>query len=149
MLRFLYTKTNKRGFTLVELLVVVAVLALLMGIIVASLRDPQVNSRDTRRIRDMEEVQKAMELCYNDNACGPDGAGTYVTYPDYSSAQSGGIGTHMQALPNDPVAGRSYNWIDNTGDPQSYCIIADLEVGDYYYIANDGKGETAIGNSCP
>lgn len=54
-------KTNKEGFTLVELLVVVSILAILAVVGVVVFQGQQKNARDTRRKADIEAIAQAME----------------------------------------------------------------------------------------
>lgn len=61
------TKTNK-GFTLVELLVVVAIIGLLAGIATVSVNSTRVRARDARRIADIKQMQNALELYNNSNS---------------------------------------------------------------------------------
>lgn len=53
-----------QGFTLVELLVVVAILAILMMVGAAVFSGTQKNARDTKRRADIEAISKAMEVKY-------------------------------------------------------------------------------------
>lgn len=53
---------TRRGFTLVELLVVIAIIGLLATIVVASLSTVQNKARDTRRLEDINSLQKAFAL---------------------------------------------------------------------------------------
>jgi prepilin-type N-terminal cleavage/methylation domain-containing protein len=57
---------HKKGFTLIELLVVIAIIGLLATIAIISLNSARRNSRDTRRISDMKQLQTAMEMYFND-----------------------------------------------------------------------------------
>ncbi|MEZ4156962.1 MAG: type II secretion system protein [Candidatus Paceibacterota bacterium] len=60
-----------KGFTLMELLVVIAVLAILLTITIVAMNPAEIfaQARDTQRITDMEAMQKAIEL-YVSNAPG-------------------------------------------------------------------------------
>ena len=51
-----------KGFTIVELLVVMAIIGILASIILASLSYVQSKSRDTRRIEDLSALQNALAL---------------------------------------------------------------------------------------
>lgn len=55
-------KTKQKGFTLVELLVVIAIIAILFSITLVSYNDLQKKTRDTRRISDVNEFRKALDL---------------------------------------------------------------------------------------
>ena len=63
--------TYRNGFTLIELLVVVAIIGLLSSSVLASLNTAREKSRDARRITDMKEIQKALELYYDDHLLYP------------------------------------------------------------------------------
>src|SRR6056297_2839321 len=66
------TKTKKKGFTLIELMVVVAIMGLLAALAVISLNNARARARDARRISDVKQVQTALELYYLDNHQYPD-----------------------------------------------------------------------------
>lgn len=53
---------TKKGFTLVELLVVVAIIAILISIVVANIRSAKEKARDDRRMSDMRTLQNALGL---------------------------------------------------------------------------------------
>lgn len=57
----------KRGFSLIELLVVMAIIALLATAIIAGVTLIQTKSRDTRRIEDMRQISEALELYHATN----------------------------------------------------------------------------------
>ncbi len=61
----------KKGFTLLELLVVIAVAAILVSIASASYTSAQKKARDARRSSDMHAVQNAAEQYYADNVFYP------------------------------------------------------------------------------
>ncbi len=63
---------NRKGFTLIEILVVVAIVAVLSAIVVVGLGPARRQGRDARRITDIKQVQAALELYYN----------RYGHYPD-------------------------------------------------------------------
>lgn len=55
----------KRGFSLIELLVAMAIIALLATTIIAGVTHMQTKSRDTRRVEDISQISKALELYYS------------------------------------------------------------------------------------
>lgn len=55
--------TNKSfGFTLIELLVVISIIGLLASVILVSLNTTRLKARDAKRIADLNQISKAMEL---------------------------------------------------------------------------------------
>ncbi len=56
-----------RAFTLIELMVVIAIIGMLASVVFASIADSQKNARDKRRIADMQQLHKAFELYLNDH----------------------------------------------------------------------------------
>ena len=60
-------KTNGKSFTLIELLVVIAIIGLLAALIIPNLTQTRAKARDARRLADLDQLQKAMELYYNDH----------------------------------------------------------------------------------
>jgi prepilin-type N-terminal cleavage/methylation domain-containing protein len=53
---------NKKGFTLIEVLTVVAIIGLLASIVLVGLGSFRTRGRDTRRIADLRSTQNALEL---------------------------------------------------------------------------------------
>ncbi len=133
--------TKKRGFTLIELLVVLAIIALLISVIVVSFGKPKKQANDAKRKVDIEQIMKAMDLCYNDSDCG---AGQYISTAGGPNAVPA-IGTYMPSVPSDPVDSSpyQYTWIDNSGlsPVNKYCVYTKLQALDTdTWIAASHKG---------
>lgn len=95
-----YTKHMlRRGFTLIELLVVIAIIGLLSSVVLVSLGSARLKSRDARRVADVQELHKALELYNNDNN------GKYpaaAASPYYLADVTGLTPTYIATLPKDP-----------------------------------------------
>ncbi len=83
---------SKKGFSLTELLVVVAIIILLVTIVLGALGGNRAKARDAKRLDDMRTFQAALEFYYN----------KYRSYPcgdsddnivHYVAAPPGGLGT--------------------------------------------------------
>jgi prepilin-type N-terminal cleavage/methylation domain-containing protein len=60
-----------KGFTIIELIVVITIIAVLTAIVTSSVNKFQAKSRDARRLADMQEIFKALSLYQADNGCIP------------------------------------------------------------------------------
>ncbi|MEX2411133.1 MAG: type II secretion system protein [Candidatus Paceibacterota bacterium] len=56
---------SQKGFTLIEMLVVVAIIGLLSSVVVVGLSGAREQARDARRVAETREVQNALELAYS------------------------------------------------------------------------------------
>lgn len=72
---------NTFGFTLVELMVVIAIIGILATLILVTLDNTKSTARNTRRLADIKELQLALKLYYNDNGFYPTAitAGTSIS----------------------------------------------------------------------
>jgi prepilin-type N-terminal cleavage/methylation domain-containing protein len=115
------------GFTLIELMVVVAIIGILMAAGILAFTNAQQNARDSRRRADIDAISKAIEQYYQNN----DGS-----YPTVASA----INTYFPsgAAPTDPQGG-SYDFKLSAGG-DAYCVCGTLE-------KTDRGNATAVGNS--
>ncbi|MDP2741596.1 MAG: type II secretion system protein [bacterium] len=124
----------RKGFTLIEILIVTAIIALLASSVLIGFAPAQRQGRDARRIADLRQVQNALEIYYS--KCGyypgsaqagaPCGNFTQIsTWGALSTALTGSsIGVYK--VPNDPSSGKTYFYgTDNIGS--SYVIAASLE----------------------
>lgn len=67
---------KQRGFTIVELLVVIIIMAILLTLAVVNVRSTQIQARDNERHIDVENIANALESIYANNPSG---------YPDMES----------------------------------------------------------------
>lgn len=56
---------NRKGFTLIEMLVVVAIIGILSSVVLIGVSGARQRARDARRISDISRIQANLELSYN------------------------------------------------------------------------------------
>lgn len=101
------------GFTLVELLVVVAIIAILAVIGFTVFANLQRGARDARRKADLDAITKAMEMHFNQTAASGCTGGVAGQYCTLDNTWFTGVG-----IPTDPLTG-SNNCQTN---PCKYCV---------------------------
>lgn len=113
----------KKGFTLIELLVVMAILGILATVGLGAFRTSQMKSRDAKRKSDLGQIQRALEMYFNDK-------GTYPTIP-LSSWGGELVDTdntetiYMKELPSDPSGSPEYCY--EPVNSKTYKLYAKLE----------------------
>jgi type II secretion system protein G len=80
----------KKGFTLVELLVVMAILGILVAIVAGNFRSAQLRGRDAQRKSDLKQVAEALELFYADYGKYPAESSTKIASCAYNPATQTG-----------------------------------------------------------
>ena len=88
---------RKKGFTLVELLVVIAVIAILVTIVIIAINPQTVirNSQDTKIRTEMNQVKTSLQLYFNENNRYPD----KDTEFDASTGSVNFVPTYIRQLP--------------------------------------------------
>lgn len=69
---------HQRGFTLVELVIVITIMSILLVLAVVNLRSSQVTARDQERKTDVENIARGLEGFYTNNGSGADYPSTYI-----------------------------------------------------------------------
>lgn len=118
----------KKGFTLLELLIVIAIIGLLASVILVAVDDAREKGRDSRRIQDMKEIKKALALYYDANGRYPAISSPY----DASALSAALVPQYINAMPSDPsnqTSPNTYRYISlSTMDTfRSYSMTVKLE----------------------
>jgi general secretion pathway protein G len=135
-------KTNnkkQKGFTLMELIVAMAILAILTTGGLTTYTRSLKRGRDAQRKSDLSQIQKALELYFNDKSSYPLDNGSGQIGSDAcqgstcvwgTSAFEDSTGTvYMKLLPQDPIESQSYFYRADT-DGLWYQLYAKLENND-------------------
>ncbi|MBI4160231.1 prepilin-type N-terminal cleavage/methylation domain-containing protein [Candidatus Wolfebacteria bacterium] len=114
-----------RGFTLLEILVAVTIVAILSSIIIVGLSQIQARGRDTRRIKDLSETQHALELYYSANGSYP-AAATWGGLRTALLGSGSGNNLGIISIPSDPSPSAGYGYCA-ASDGSRYVLAAYLE----------------------
>ncbi|MDO8600557.1 MAG: prepilin-type N-terminal cleavage/methylation domain-containing protein [bacterium] len=139
------------GFTILELLVVIAIIALIASIAVASLNSARQKARDARRVGDLSELRKAIELyvtaighlpgssgpgnCNGNNGCNSTQAQPWIP---------GLTDEYISQVSVDPINSATLRYRYRSSDGDEYELDAPAET-DYHFAENDGGNR----NTCP
>lgn len=113
------------GFTLIELLVVISIIGLLASVVLVSIQSARAKSRDAKRIGDMNQLAKALELYFNENNSYPTVAAGASFSSNPAIGQPGLVPKYLLQLPKAP-----------TPSDGSVCAGSGPNKNDYYYYAN-------------
>jgi len=108
----------RKGFTLLELLVVIAIIGVLSSLFVSNYMEIRKKSRDAKRMADLREIQKALELYRQDQ--------DPSSYPDVLPNPCSAWEPYINSMPGDPLG--------NCENPISYSYLLQ-DTGDYILVA--------------
>jgi len=129
-------KNGRKGFTLVELLVVITIIGILSSIAYIGFENMRASARDDTRISDLAKIRMALKLYYIDNDAYPvNGYEISIGGPssfdqEFSSALQP---KYIKVLPTDPSypqeyeAGLKYYYVYIAGS-EGYNLCAKMEV---------------------
>ena len=149
----------QKGFTLVELLIVIAIIGVLAALLMSNFIGVRQRARDAQRKSDLKQIQSALELYRSDLGLYP------ATISACGAKLTGGspVNTYMEKIPCDPSSsynGRNYAyWSDassyyiaacseNSSDSQAVAysgvptVVKDIDTNErsctsgYYYLVN-------------
>lgn len=150
---------TSKGFTLLELLIVITIIGLLTAVTIGSFQEARAKARDADRMRIVKEIQKALELYYSDQGHYPSFAsfnpaadarslGGAVPCSDGSMGTTnwcaliGAIAPYYKGGDPDPRnVSPNIFWYDADGaTPQSYGLMAVLESANNDDLAQSDSG---------
>jgi len=116
---------NRKAFTLIELLIVIIILGILAALISGNFFTSLKKGRDAKRKADFEQIQRALEMYYEDKKTYPVTAGlTFGSKFCENNPCGASDKVYMQKVPNDPISGKDYEYVSTGTD---YKLFACLE----------------------
>lgn len=148
-------KKSKSGFTIVELLIVIVIVAILAAITITAYNGIQQRARNTQRQSDLSQIAKLLELYYVDNGAYPQGSGSTVINPAWSTTVDASwqnlmtllqpYGTIPSTDPSNtpgvnPSSASGYGYAYFSSNSGSYCGSAKNEMYIIVYRMEGGSG---------
>ena len=100
-------KNKNKGFTVIELIVVIAIIAVLSAIVLFNVNVYIAKSRDAKRVADIASIQKALEMYYSDKGYYPSSYGGTLFAASTGFGNWDGLQTalspYISKLPIDPT----------------------------------------------
>lgn len=117
------TQKKSSGFTLIELMVVVAIISILASVGIAVYSGAQKKARDSKRQQEIIEIQKAIEQYYAIKSIYPDNI--------YDAAQINNAEYFAKGTtPVDPKSSSNYDFAKCPPPANKYKLCAKLEILD-------------------
>ena len=113
--------TNKKdGFSMIELLTAVAIIAILILVFMFAMRNQTARGNDAKRKADLENIKISFEDYYNDNDCYPP-----ETTLDVCGDES--FQPYLNKIPCDPQSGDPYAYepVSGCGGYRAYTVLED------------------------
>lgn len=134
---------SKKGFTLIEILIVVAIIGILASVVLVGLGSSQKAARDARRVSDLRQIQTALELYMKTEGVYPDGTGgepvdNFATMKDEVLNPTSGALLGIANIPDDVRAGAA--------TPVTYLYGTD-PTGTQYVLGAELEGPAPAGYS--
>lgn len=119
----MYRQPHTRGFSLIEIMVVVSIIAVIMGVLIISFLDARMSNRDKLRVSDLTQIEFAVNAYQEANR----------SYPEYDNGVIVGQGAAIDAELRpfwetgiaDPINDDTYHYYydsDFTCDGERYVV---------------------------
>jgi prepilin-type N-terminal cleavage/methylation domain-containing protein len=140
---------SSRGFTIVELLIVIIVIAILATLVITAYNGVQAKARDVKRQSDAESVQKAAEAYNADNGSYPTSAANFTASGNTVKLDSG---IHLTAASDPAVEANTDSDGTGTNDHEAiaikYCGSGAGITAYYWQEQGSGALKNYVAGSC-
>lgn len=132
-----HNNMTKKGFTLIELMIVMVIMGILAAIGVTAFMASQIKGRDAQRKESLKGIASALELYYNDKGSYPAADSSGYILACYSggvtvrcdrsdtdhSIMTDGTTIYMATIPGDPTPTQNYFYVSNGKQFQLYAHL--------------------------
>ena len=126
--------TKKKGFTLIELIVVITIIVVVSTIAMISYASTNKRARDSKRVSDLQKIAIALEMARQIGSNYPAAAGGLPV---------GLVPTYLQIWPTDP---KSFSYLYTAPTSYTYTLSAQME--DLGSTNQAGAGNCGAVNTC-
>ena len=132
---------SQKGFTIVELLIVIVVIGILAALVLNTFSGVQKRARDTQRQTDVNSIATQLEVYYNDNS-------GYPLLADVTTTNLKGLDAGALTAPNQTTSSLTntatptkdqYGYQTFAADGTTACTTAPCEKFKLYYLKEDGN----------
>lgn len=145
-LKKVYLEQNLRAFTLIELLIVIAIIAILATIVLVNVSGVKTKARDAVRMADIDQVSKSLQMYELDHGGYPNPVTDDSCWVSLGVTVNCGSGTaNLDALmqpylshpPSDPQSGKGKEYqLNFSSGGKHYFLIAEMENESYVNCSN-------------
>lgn len=137
---------SSKGFTLIEVLIVVAIIGIIASVVLVAVNQARANGRDAKRVQDLKQLTLALDLYYQDHgtyppcesggdpycgSCNPNG------YTEFANALQPLVDEgYLLSIPKDPLNKancQTYEYTTQSDDVWGGACN-NSPIGEYYYI---------------
>ena len=154
------------GFTLVELLIVIVVIAILAAITVVAYNGIQGKAHDSQRQQDIKTIAKALELYYIDNGqyppsscasnCAISSTWSDTNDSSWANLASALVPKYISSLPSDPnpttgsnpLTASNYGYAYFVNSNGTYCGTAKYQMYILVYTLESGAQQNTLNGAC-
>jgi len=115
------TLRKQKGFTLLELLIVIVIIGILIALVLPNLISGPARARDSKRKADLRDIRNGLEQYYNDNS----------SYTADLNSLTLGATPYNKTIAKDPKTGNDYVYAPTaaggSGAFTTYTLTATLE----------------------
>lgn len=128
----------REGFTIIELLIVIAIIAILAGLVLNNFQGAQAKARDQQRTTDINNLHSKLEEKYNDDGFYPEAINPEATITDQFPGIDPGsaIDPNGNYIANQTALAAGGSWVESSPGTAS-------TTAQYHYTPRDCSGTPA------